>query len=125
VAKEKVAAAAFNPSLAAKPNAADARLWIGFSDGSRLLAASLAIESDSAKIKLAAGLQMSVPASKIVAIQPLAGHATYLSDLKPAGYQHIPFLDLTWPYQTDRNVLGSQLRAGGHITLQGLVMHSA
>jgi hypothetical protein len=50
---------------------------------------------------------------------------TYLSDLKPSGYQYIPFLDLTWPYRTDRNVLGSQLRAGGRLALKGLGMHSA
>jgi NPCBM/NEW2 domain len=125
VAKEKIAAAAFNPSLAAKPNPADARFWIGFQDGSRVLAASLAIERETAKIKLAAGPQIDVPAAKIVAIQPLAGHNTYLSDLKSAGYQHIPFLDLTWPYRTDRNVLGSQLRAGGKLFLKGLGMHSA
>ena len=125
VAKEKIATAAFNPSLAAKPNPADARLWIGFSDGSRVLAASLVIERETAKIKLAAGPSIGVPAAKIIAVQPLAGHTTYLSDLKPAGYQHIPFLDLKWPYQTDRNVLGSQLRAGGRLAIKGLGMHSA
>jgi hypothetical protein len=125
VAKEKIAAAAFNPTLSAKPNPADSRLWIGFQDGSRVLAASLAIERETAKIKLAAGPQIGVPAAKIVTIQPLAGHTTYLSDLKPAGYQQIPFLDLTWPYRTDRNVLGSQLRAGDKLFLKGLGMHSA
>jgi hypothetical protein len=125
IAKEKIAAAAFNPSLAAKPSPADARLWVGTTDGSRILASSLVIEGDSAKLKLAGGVSLTAPPAKIVAIQPLAGRTTYLSDMKPAGYQHIPFLDLNWPYKTDRNVLGTQLRAGGRNFLKGLGMHSA
>jgi hypothetical protein len=125
IPKEKIAAAAFNPSLATKPNPADGRLWVGTGDGSRMIASSLVIEGDAAKLKLAGGVSLAVPAAKIVAIQPLAGRTTYLSDLKPAGYQHIPFLDLSWQYRTDRNVLGTQLRAGGRLFLKGLGMHSA
>ncbi len=125
IAKEKIAAASFNPSLAAKPNPADARVWVGTTDGSRILASSVVIEGNAAKLKLAGGVSLSVPSSKIVAIQPLAGRTTYVSDLKPAGYQHIPFLDLSWPYKTDRNVLGTQLRAGGRLYLKGIGMHSA
>jgi len=125
IAKEKIAAVAFNPSLAAKPNSADARLWVGTSDGSRLLVSSLVIEVETAKLKFASGISLTLPAAKITAIQPLAGRTTYLSDLKPAGYQQIPFLDLSWPYRADRNVLGTQLRAGGKPFLKGLGMHSA
>jgi hypothetical protein len=48
----------------------------------------------------------------------------YLSDLKPIGYLHVPFLDMTWPLGIDRNVLGGQLRSGGKVYFKGLGMHS-
>ena len=49
----------------------------------------------------------------------------YLSDLKPAEYHQTPYLDLPWPYQTDRNVTGGLLRCGGRLYLKGLGVHSA
>jgi NPCBM/NEW2 domain len=125
VGREKIAALPFNPSLAAKLTSKEGLVWIGFQDGSRLLATALTIDRGRAKIKLPAGIEIGIAATKIDAIQPLGGRTTYLSDLKPAGYQHIPFLDLAWPYRTDRNVVGSQLRAGGRLYLKGLGMHTA
>ena len=78
-----------------------------------------------AKITFASQPPLTIPAAKLVALQPLDGRATYLSDLKAADYQHVPFLDLKWPYRNDRNVLGTQLRAGGRLYLKGLGLHSA
>ncbi len=129
VRTDKVAAAAFNPALAAKPRVAEARAWVGFRDGSRLLVS--AMESAGTKIHLTLAMatakmpRVTVEAADIVALQPLGGRTVYLSDLKPAGYQQIPFLSLTWPYHADRNVLGTMLRAGGRLYLKGLGMHSA
>jgi hypothetical protein len=125
VSKEKIAAIAFDPSLAAKPNGKQPRFWIGLKDGSRLLASALTVDGGQAKIKSAALAQLTVSPVKLVALQPLDGRTVYLSDLKPAEYQYIPFLDLKWPYRIDRNVLGTQLRAGGHLHLKGLGMHTA
>jgi NPCBM/NEW2 domain len=125
IAKEKIAAIALDPSLAAKPDAKQPRVWVGFKDGSRLVASALTVDAGQAKLTTVALPRVTVPAAKVIAIQPLDGRAIYLSDLKPAGYQHIPFLDLKWPYRNDRNVLGSQLRAGGRLYLKGLGMHSA
>ena len=48
----------------------------------------------------------------------------YLSDLQPASYVHVPFLSLAWPYRTDANVVGTQLRAGGRLYAKGIGMHS-
>jgi alpha-galactosidase len=49
---------------------------------------------------------------------------TYLSDLRPSGHRHIPFLDQKWDYRLDRNVLGGQLRAGGRLAAKGVGQHS-
>ena len=125
IAKEKIAAIALDPSLAAKPDTKTPRIWVGFKDGSRLAASALTVDAGQARLTTTALPKLVVPAAKLVAIQPLDGRAIYLSDLKPASFQHIPFLDLKWPYRNDRNVLGSQLRAGGRLYLKGLGMHSA
>ena len=44
---------------------------------------------------------------------------------KPANYRHVPYVEIAWPYQRDRNLQGEPLRAGGKIYLKGIAMHSA
>jgi hypothetical protein len=63
-------------------------------------------------------------AEDLVFLQVLGGRAVYLSDL-PATYKHVPYLDLPWPYHTDRNVLAGRLRADGEVYLKGLGVHTA
>ena len=126
------------PSVA--PVGKHLRAWIGLSDGSRLLAARLAIEGGSATID-AAGRTWKTSAENIVFLQPLGGRATYLSDLKPIEYHQSPFVaqphvaqppsavadhpSLTWPWRADRNATGGRLRCGGQLYLKGLGVHSA
>ncbi|MCD4727418.1 MAG: NPCBM/NEW2 domain-containing protein [Pirellulales bacterium] len=100
------------------------RTWVGLSDGSRLLAARLAIEGGSAAID-AAGRTWKTSAENIVFLQPLGGRAVYLSDLKPVEYRQAPYLDLPWPYHADRNATGGRLRSGGQLYLKGIGVHSA
>jgi len=87
----------------------------------------MSAESDEreTKLTLPGGAELTAPTESIVALQPLGGRVAYLSDLKPSGYRHIPFLDLSWPYRTDHSVRGSLLRAGGKLYPKGLGMHSA
>ena len=62
----------------------------------------------------------------LVFLQPLGGRAVYLSDLPPAAYKHVPFLDLEWPLARDKNVLGYPLRSpDGTLHPKGIGMHSA
>ena len=98
--------------------------WVGLSDGSRLLATQLLINGASAQLTVA-GQPLAVSQRALVFLQPLGGRVVYLSDLKPTDYHQTPFLDLPWPYQTDRNVTGGFLRCGGRLYLKGLGVHSA
>ena len=61
----------------------------------------------------------------MIALQPIGGDTVYLSDLKDAGYRHIPFLSLPWVYRLDSNVDGGPLVADKRLYLKGLGMHSA
>jgi hypothetical protein len=112
-------------------------LVVGSSDGSRLCATRLAAGATQAELTLAgpassaAGEKSAAPVvvklgtGAIDALQTIGGEAIYLADLDPAGYKHIPFLQLSWPYQVDRNAAGDLLRVGGKLFLKGLGMHSA
>jgi hypothetical protein len=121
---DKTSAIFFNPTLVHKSRPTGLRSLIGFRDGSRLTAIELLADKTSARLKLAGGAELTAPTNSIVALQPLGGRITYLSDLKPASYRHVPYLQLSWPFQADRSVLGSQLRTDGKIYAKGLGMHS-
>ncbi len=99
------------------------RAWVGFRDGSRLLAREIVLHDGSLRI-LANGQTWNAPADRLIFLQPLGGRAVYLSDLKPAEYRQTPYLDLPWAYQADRNVTGGWLRCGGRLFLKGLGVHS-
>jgi hypothetical protein len=120
----RVAAIVFNPALRGKVPSESARTWLGFSDGSRLAATGVRLDSSALRF-VAAGRTWTTAPRHLVFIQPLSGRAVYLSDLKPSDYKFTPFLDATWPYRLDRSVAGTWLRAGGAPYLKGIGMHSA
>jgi hypothetical protein len=102
---------------------------IGFRDGSCLPVAQVAEKSDRVELTLTSGDALVAEASRfwdeVTLLQPCGPHVTYLSDLEPLQYKHVPFLDLSWPdYGRDRNVVGGLLRSGGRVSLKGLGMHS-
>ncbi|HEV3138568.1 MAG TPA: NPCBM/NEW2 domain-containing protein [Pirellulales bacterium] len=124
VETKTVAAVIFNPTLIQKSRPSGLRALVGLSDGSRVTAIAITANQKSAQIKLIGGAVIQCSTDAIAALQPLGGRAVYLSDLKPASYRHIPYLQLSWPYVADRSVLGGQLRAGGKLYAKGLGMHS-
>lgn len=101
------------------------RAVAGFRDGSRLVLEALRIEAARLEGRTLGGLTVRTPAEALVALQPLGNRVVYLSDLMPAEYRHVPYLDLAWPFRRDRNVRGGWLRAGGRLYLKGLGVHSA
>ena len=125
VERAKIVGIAFNPALVAAARTKGPRVLAGFGDGSRLVALSLAVRGVDVELALFGGLKWKAPRDALVFVQPLAGKATYLSDLTAESYRHLPFLNTSWPYRTDRNVTGTQLRAGGRPVAKGIGMHSA
>ncbi len=105
----RVAAIVFNPALRRKMSNDSARTWLGFSDGSRLLATGLRMDSSALQLSVFGQTWTTAP-KHLVFIQPVSGRAVYLSDLKPGEYRFVPYLDLTWPYRLDRGVAGTWLR---------------
>lgn len=98
---------------------------LGLADGSRVAVKTFAIDDPKATLTTVGGLSWKTEAKAIVFVQPASARIVYLSDLTPTGYRHVPFLDRTWKFQADRNVLGGLMRCGGLIHLKGLGMHTA
>jgi hypothetical protein len=124
VKTDRISAILFNPALRGKSAPAGARSWLGFTDGSRLLASQLIVSGDSLKIAVARE-KLAALRSSLVFLQPLSNRVVYLSDIKPAEYRQTSFLGQPWPYQADRAATGGRLRVGGHVYQKGIGVHSA
>ncbi len=122
---DRVAALAFDASLAERRKPGANRILAGFRDGSRLIISHLLLADNMMKLTLEDGATWDAPAEALVCLMPLDGKWTFLSDLKPEAYRHLPFLNLTWTFRNDANATGTQLRAGGAPYAKGLGMHSA
>lgn len=126
VAVDKVAGLLLNPQLVQQPQAQQYTALVGLSDGSLLYAPKLRAAPQGVQLGLAGGVKLeSRDAQAVVSLQPLGPTVTYLSDLKPISYRHVPYLTVAWPYRTDANVLGSRLSVAGRLYSKGLGMHSA
>ena len=125
VARNRLTAAIFARPPSEPLSRRPLRLWIGTSDGSRLLADRLEPDAKGLRAVLAAGPSLRARLRDVVWLQTVGGRAVYLSDLPAAGYRHVPYLGLAWPYRIDRSVTGAMLRAGARLYAKGLGVHSA
>ncbi|MGI9429655.1 MAG: NPCBM/NEW2 domain-containing protein [Bythopirellula sp.] len=106
--------------------AAKARIVVGLRDGSVLWAESLVANSESLQVTLSGGVELIGSDHREVAhLRSLESESVFLSDLEPADYRHLPYLEIRWPYQNDRNVLAKPLRAQGQIFAKGIGMPTA
>ena len=125
----RVRALIVNPSLVARPSSDGHSMLVGLRDGSLLVAEQVSAGSAGGELTLPGNIHLRPYPdqnlrTEVVLVRPLGQHVTYLSDLEPLGYKHIPFLDLNWKYGADRNVAGGMLRSGGQLHTKGLGMHS-
>jgi hypothetical protein len=99
---------------------------VGLRDGSLLYADAIRADDANLDIALPGGIELKGGTrDDVVALESLGGRFAFLSDLEPADYRHVPYLNIDWPYQRDRNVLGDPLTVGGKMYLKGIAMHSA
>ncbi len=102
------------------------KLVIGLRDGSLLMAESFVADAEQLRVRLAGGVELTgSDRREVVHLRSLTAACVYLSDLEPTDYQHMPYLEIPWPYQRDRNVLGGPLRAAGRSYAKGLGMPAA
>ncbi len=115
----------FNPALRNAVDIPPQYTMVGTRDGTRVVARSIAPHARGVRLELPGAVQAVVSVAQIAWMQSFGDPLVYLSDLEPAGYRHVPFLETSWPYRLDRNVLGGHLRSGGQLYLKGIGVHSA
>jgi hypothetical protein len=70
------------------------------------------------------GARLRVPLSRVAALDLMQGRAVYLSDLDPARYEYLPYLDERWPLVVDGSAAGRDLRLGASVYARGVGMHA-
>jgi hypothetical protein len=123
ISLSRVAAVAFDPSLARarKPKGPYARFVT--TDGSRLSFATATADTNTLKGTTTFGTVVELPLADVIALDVLQGKATYLSDLKPMKATAEGFNGVAWPWTADRTVKGNQLRLGSQTFDKGLGTH--
>lgn len=106
----KVAAMAFDPTLARvrKPKVAYARLTLA--DGSRVSVSRVEADAETVTATALFGPTLRVAWKDVIALDILQGKATALGDLKPKAAEHVPFGGVAWPAVVDRSARGEPLR---------------
>jgi len=125
VSVRRIVALLFNPALRQRPAVPTGAAWIGLGDGARLLVARFQLKADAMEWTTLSGATWKAAAKDLVFFMPRTDRVVYLSDIRPSEYRFLPYLETKWPYKTDRNVTGGQLRCGGRLYLKGLGVHSA
>lgn len=123
---QRVVALAFG-SLPGDAAAGTRQLIVGFGDGSWISANRLAPASAGSgriEVEATAGWKFEASVQDVVYLQSFANEITYVGQLTPSSYRHIPFLKLDWPYAVDRSVAGGLLRHGDQVIPTGIGMHS-
>ncbi|MEE3368717.1 MAG: NPCBM/NEW2 domain-containing protein [Planctomycetota bacterium] len=105
------------------------RYSLGFADGTLIHVD--AIMSNQTQVQLHVNRELTLSAAtstfhrELTQLQTYTPRVTFVSDLEPTSYKHIPFLRQSWPQGTDENALGGRLRCAGTVHAKGIGMHSA
>lgn len=127
VALAQIAVIAFNTEFQSRRLPKKAYAHVVLADGGRLSLAGLELISGDPHFVGAtlAGPALHIPLEHLVALDVRAHRAVHLSDLKPAKYEHKPFLGVSWPLSVDAAVTGGDLRLAGSTFDKGLGVHAA
>lgn len=128
VAVARVRAVLFGSLLAEPERPLQEFRVLGLRDGTTLQVQHVHTQGNTARLALVGGIELVTDNTSLLDelayLQSFGPNVTYISDLAPLGYKHIPFLSREWPYEKDRAVDGGWLRCGGRIFTKGLGMHS-
>jgi hypothetical protein len=114
----------FNSELVGFPDPKGKRTLITLTDGSRVTADAMELESDVLTIRAVFGTTLVIPVSRVSSLRFLDRRVVYLSDMKPVTTKQTPFLSVKRPPRLDLNVLGAPLTLRGVEFPKGLGMHS-
>jgi hypothetical protein len=125
---DRIARIRMNPELGARRPPTSAYYHMILQDGSRINLSEWTVQQNRLNGKMLFKTPIEIPFSEVIKIQTFQGKATYLSDLIPSSYEYTPYLEETYPWRADRNVLKHPLRLSGDFGIsnydKGLGLHS-
>jgi hypothetical protein len=126
---DRISTILFRARTFAKPQRQGITCRLGLRDGSAISVTRVTLANGRLDATTLDGVRLSsdrhIDAKReVISLQTIQGGVTYLSDLKPLGYRHTPYLTLSWPLGVDRNARGGQLRSRGVVYDKGLGMPS-
>jgi hypothetical protein len=99
---------------------------VSLRDGSMLYANAVRGDEKHLEVELSNEVKLGGGSvAEVAGLQSLRGRFVYLSDREATAYRHVPYLDMEWVHERDRNVLGTPLVVAGNRYLKGIGMHSA
>ncbi len=106
------------------PKTAFAQLVLA--DGARLSLTAATLDEAARVIRgrTLFGAEATFPLADLIALDMRQGRAVYLSDLAAVGYEHTPYLGVSWPLVRDGSVTGGPLRLRTGTHDKGLGMHA-
>lgn len=125
ISRDGVRAFAFDPRFLERPEALGPRMLLQLADGSRITAGkAVARTAAGLRIETSFGAELDVPVSAVRSLLSLPGNVEPLSRLKPAAFEHTPYIDGKHELHRNRNVLSGPLMLRGREYPLGLGMHS-
>jgi hypothetical protein len=122
----QVAAVALSTELAEKlqPKGVFGKLVLTGTSGRLSVTAAACKDGATLEATTVFDVRLKVPLERVAALDLLGGRVAYLSDLKYARYEFLPYLDEHWAVAADANVSGHDLLLGGSTYGKGLGLHS-
>ena len=111
----------------ARPKGGHARLVLSATDGSpggRITVVSPDCDGTTFSAKTTFGSLLRVPIERVVSLESSGSHVVHLSDLTPAKFTFTPYLDETFTWSADANVLGRDLLLGESTYDKGVGLHA-
>ena len=124
----RVAALAFDPTLARIRKVKPAHARVTLADGSRLTLTQVAADTTTLSGVTPYGPRVQLPWAEVLALDVLNGKATALGDLTPKSAEVTAFTGLAWPWRGNQSARGAPLRLRGESGVgtfdRGLGLHS-
>ncbi len=124
----RVAALAFDPTLARVRKVKPAHARVTLTDGSRLTLTQVAADATTLSGVTPYGPRVQLLWSEVVALDVLNGKATPLGDLTPKSAEVTAYTGLAWPWRADRSARGAPIRLRNEFGVstfdRGLGLHS-
>ncbi len=121
---DRVRALSFDPTLITPPKTPKRHVLVRLNDGTRLTAATVAVDDAIVSVEAAFGPTIDVPRERLQSLRFVGGRARDLSDREPATFEHTPWLGPKRDWKRDRAVTGHPMRLSGVTHDKGLGLPS-